>query len=314
MKKILFISRKAERCGVADYGRRVNAALQKSSLFETHWAEVETEADYINWYNKVMPDLVLYNYYPVILPFVTDTFLAPIRNVPHVTVYHEVGLYFHPDAIIDIDSTREDIPEQNYFTSPRPLFENMDLKDFPPNEVPTIGSFGFGFPDKNFPKIAELVCSQFDRAKIRLNTPFATFGDSDGNTARGEVEKMRRIIADSGKDVELEVTHDFLEHTDLLNFLKQNDINIFLYDPHNTRSLSGSIDYALSVRKPIGISRSWMFRHINWVTPSIFVDERPLKDIIADGIEPLKPIYEKHSNKALLEKYEYALTTILNKK
>jgi hypothetical protein len=33
------------------------------------------------------------------------------------------------------------------------------------------------------PKIAELVCSQFDRAKIRLNTPFATFGDSDGNTA-----------------------------------------------------------------------------------------------------------------------------------
>jgi hypothetical protein len=187
MKKILFISRKAERCGVADYGRRVNAALQKSSLFETHWAEVENANEYVEWYNKVQPDLVLYNYYPVILPFVTNEFLSPIRHIPHVTVYHEVGLYFNPDAIIDIDSTKEDIPEQNYFTSPRPLFEDMDLKDFPPNEVPTIGSFGFGFPDKNFPKIAELVCSQFDKAKIRLNTPFATFGDSDGNTARGEV-------------------------------------------------------------------------------------------------------------------------------
>lgn len=312
MKKILFISRKAERCGVADYGRRVNSALQKSSLFETHWAEIESAQEYVEWYNKVMPDLVLYNYYPVILPFVTDDFIAPIRHIPHVTVYHEVGFAFSPNGIIDIDSTKEDKPEENYFTSPRPLFENVQLKDFPPNEVPTIGSFGFGFPDKNFPKIAELVCSQYDKAKIRLNTPFATFGDAEGDRAKAEVEKMRQIIANSGKDIELEVTHEFLEHIDLLNFLKQNDINIFLYDPHQTRSLSGSIDYALSVRKPIGISRSWMFRHINWVTPSIYVDERPLKDIIADGIEPLKPIYEKHSNKALLEKYEYALTKILN--
>lgn len=313
MKKILFISRKAERCGVADYGRRVNSALQKSSLFETHLAEIETPQEYAEWYNKILPDLVLYNYYPVILPFVTDDFIAPIRHIPHVTVYHEVGFAFHPNAIIDIDSTKEDKPEENYFTSPRPLFEDVDFKDFPPNEVPTIGSFGFGFPDKNFPKIAELVCSQFDKAKIRLNTPFATFGDAEGDRAKAEVEKMKQIIANSGKDVELEVTHDFLEHEDLLNFLRQNDINVFLYDPHQTRSLSGSIDYALSVRKPIGISRSWMFRHINWVTPSIYVDERPLKDIIADGIEPLNPIYEKHSNKALLEKYEYALTKILNR-
>lgn len=313
MKKILFISRKAERCGVADYGRRVNSALQKSSLFETHLAEIETPQEYAEWYNKILPDLVLYNYYPVILPFVTDDFIAPIRHIPHVTVYHEVGFAFHPNAIIDIDSTKEDKPEENYFTSPRPLFEDVDFKDFPPNEVPTIGSFGFGFPDKNFPKIAELVCSQFDKAKIRLNTPFATFGDAEGDRAKAEVEKMKQIIANSGKDVELEVTHDFLEHEDLLNFLRQNDINVFLYDPHQTRSLSGSIDYALSVRKPIGISRSWMFRHINWVTPSIYVDERPLKDIIADGIEPLKPIYERHSNKALLEKYEYALTKILNR-
>ena len=257
--------------------------------------------------------MVLYNYYPVILPFVTDEFLAPIRHIPHVTVYHEVGFAFTPNAIIDIDSTKEDRPTENYFTSPRPLFEDINFKNFPPNEVPTIGSFGFGFPDKNFPKIAELVCSQFDKAKIRLNTPFATFGDAEGDRAKAEVEKMRQIISNSGKDIELEVTHDFLEHETLLNFLRQNDINIFLYDPHQTRSLSGSIDYALSVRKPIGISRSWMFRHINWVNPSIYVDERPLKDIIEDGIEPLKPIYEKHSNKALLEKYEYALTKILNR-
>jgi hypothetical protein len=86
-----------------------------------------------------------------------------------------------------------------------------------------------------------------------------------------------------------------------------------MYEPFNDRSLSGSIDYALSARKPIGISRSWMFRHINWVKPSIFVDELSIRDIIQNGITPLKPIYEIHSKTQLLNKYEYILTKILNR-
>jgi hypothetical protein len=56
-----------------------------------------------------------------------------------------------------------------------------------------------------------------------------------------------------------------------------------------------------------------MFRHINWVTPSIFADETPLAEIIKNGIEPLKPVYEQHTNKALLEKYEYVIMDVLNK-
>ena len=57
-----------------------------------------------------------------------------------------------------------------------------------------------------------------------------------------------------------------------------------------------------------------MFRHIQSATPSICVDDLTLPQIIANGIEPLQPFYEQHSNEKLLEKYEYALTTILNKK
>ncbi len=65
-----------------------------------------------------------------------------------------------------------------------------------------------------------------------------------------------------------------------------------MYEPFNERSLSGSTDYALSARRPIGISKSWMFRHINWVKPSIFVDETPILDIIKNGTKPLEVIYE----------------------
>jgi hypothetical protein len=315
MIKVLFISRKAEHCGVNDYGKRVNAILQNSTLFDVHFAEIETPTEYVEWYNKVIPEVVLYNYYPTILPFVTDNFIEPIRHIPHVAVYHEVGFGFSPNGIIDIDFTKSDNPDGNFFASPRPLFNYSVEEDLAPNDVPVIGSFGFGFPDKNFPKIAELVCSQFDKALIKLSIPFATFGDAEGNMARTEADKVREVIKKSGNTgIELEVNHNFMEHTDVLNFLRGNDINVFLYDKHESRSLSSTIDYALSVKKPIAISNSAMFRHIQSATPSICVDDLTLSEIIANGITPLEPFYEQHSNKKLLEKYEYALTTILNKK
>jgi hypothetical protein len=313
MKKILFISRKAEYCGVNDYGKRVNKILQQSKLFEIKFAEIETSNEYSDIFNEYQPDLVLYNYYPTILPFITNDFLHMVRQIPHVVIFHEVGLLFTPDAILDVDSTKEDNPSQNYYSLPRPLFEDIKLKDFEANDVPTIGSFGFGFTDKNFPRIATLVCEQFDRAKIRLNIPFATFGDSNGDIAKAEVEKIRQIINNSGKEIQLEISHDFLEHIDLLNFLKQNDVNMFLYQKHETRNLSSTIDYALSVKKPIAISDSYMFRHINKSTPSILVDNMSIKDIIANGIKPLEPLYSIYSNKNVLEKYELILNKLLNK-
>lgn len=313
MKNILFISRKAERCGVADYGNRVNTILQKSNLFKVHMAEIESGEEYLTAFNNINPDLVLYNYYPTILPFITDEFLSNKRHVPHIVLYHEVGIAFSPNGIIDVDSTRPDDEANCIFSIPRPLFNKFENDTTPTNnDIITIGTFGFGFRDKNFPKLAQLVCEQFDTAKIRINTPYATFGDNDGTSARAQVALMQDVINQSGKNIILEVNHDFLEHDELLDFLRGNDINIFMYEPFNERSLSGSIDYALSARRPIGISRSWMFRHINWIKPSIFVDEMPIKDIITHGIDPLRTIYEIHSEKNVLKKYEYILNKFLN--
>jgi hypothetical protein len=313
MKRILFISRQAERCGVADYGRRVNNVLNKSKLFEVHWKEISSPNEYEIAFDEVKPDLVLYNYYPVILSFITNEFLSDKRHIPHVVLYHEVGIAFSPDAVIDVDSTLTDDVFNNHYSVPRPLFNKFENNNEPTNnEIVTIGTFGFGFRDKNFPQLAQLVCDQFDTAKIRINTPYATFGDEHGASAHAEVNKMREIIASSGKNIILEVNHDFLEHDELLDFLHQNDINIFMYEPFNDRSLSGSIDYALSARRPIGISHSWMFRHINWVKPSIFVDELSIQEIINNGIKPLMPIYEIHSEDKLLTKYEYILNKLLN--
>lgn len=310
MMKILFINRKTENCGVIDYGIRLYNVLKKSENYDLNLIEVSDSNDIKLSYEITKPDLIIYNYYHSVLPFVTNELFNELNLSKHIIIYHESILYLNPDAIMVVDSTFIDDEKNNIFSTPRPLFEDFELNQFK-NPIPTIGSFGFGFPDKNFPKIAEMVCDQFEFAKIRFNIPFATFGDVHGNMARNEIEKTKNVIEQKNKNIEFEFSHNFLTQKDTLEFLSKNDINIFLYDKHESRSLSSTIDYSLSVRKPIGISDSHMFRHISWVNPSIVLNRTTIPEIIKNGVEPLKPLYEKYSNQNLINKFEYVIKRIL---
>lgn len=312
MKKILFVSRKATNCGVNDYGKRVFNGVKDSKLFVMIYCEIENMEDLLSCFDNHNPDIILYNYIGHIFPFLNNQSILPLRHKNHILIYHEGDIFFQPNGILTSDSTIIDNPSQKLYSLPRPLFNNLKLPTIEKNDIPTIGSFGFGFPDKNFPKIAEIVCEEFDVAKIRLNIPFATFGDENGFLAKNEIEKIKSIIKKSNKNIELEYSHDFLEHEDLLNFLNKNDINVFLYDKHSSRGLSSVIDYCLSIRRPIGINDSHMFRHIKDVTPSIQVGKNKITEIINNGIEPLIPLYEKYSNDNLKNKFEKSISEIIN--
>jgi hypothetical protein len=67
------------------------------------------------------------------------------------------------------------------------------------------------------------------------------------------------------------------------------------------RGLSSSIDYALASRRPIGISRCDMFRHLTDVSSSIFVDENTIQELIDKGTEVLNPIYNQNTNQKLID-------------
>jgi hypothetical protein len=314
MIRVWMVSRRATRCGVADYGQRIYAILRQSKLLDIALVEVSNAGEFLDRWRRETPAVILYNYHPFVLPWVTDEFLAPLRQVPQVAIYHEGGLAFRPDAIINIDSTAREDAGQLHFVSPRPLFERWELGPPPANRLPTIGSFGFGFPDKNFPLIAYLVATQFPQARLRLNIPFAEFGDDQGLSARREVEKVREVLRVLNPRVELEVSHDFIEQAEMLRWLHTNDLNLFLYDKQEARSLSSTIDYALSVRRPIGISSSVMFRHVAHVQPTILVHQASLPTLIGQGIQPLLPLYEEHSHARLIAKYEQAIATILRQR
>ena len=92
-------------------------------------------------------------------------------------------------------------------------------------EVPTIGSFGFVTAGKGFEKLVSIVQKEFDNAIIRLNIPFATFGDADGSGAHAIAKQCEQLIVKP--NVKLIVSHQFLTQVQVLEFLAQNYLNAF---------------------------------------------------------------------------------------
>lgn len=276
--KILFINHNSLRCGVADYGRRVFDILKPH--MDITYAEITYNYQHDGSVSFHLYDLILVNYHYATLPF-----LQKIYGIKTVALYHEA---LYPDFFDKVIAVQD---------LPRPLLENTWFHRalFPP--LPVIGSFGFGFPDKNFPRICELVKEQYTEAIILLNIPFAEFGDNDGNLARSEADKCREILA--GTNIGIDITHDYKSPEDLLCWLSLNDINLFLYKPSHGRGISSTIDYALSVKRPIGVSNSEMFRHL---PREICVDNISIPDLIKQGIEPLRKVYEDNSNEKFVSK------------
>ena len=310
MKKVLYISRKAQRCGVHDYGERIVNILKTSQKYEFAVSYPDNNKEFLATVFGYKPDAIIYNYYPSTLYWLNEH-TKDIIDTPQIIIYHESSVGFTPDGICKVDCTGEDDLENNIVHLPRPLHDNLSQTELLNYDVPVVGSFGFGFANKNFPYIAQLVKEQFDEAVLRLSIPYAEFGDNDGRSARFEVDKIKQIL--SGTKIKLEVNHSFLDPQELYNFLSNNDINVFCYDIMPGRSISGSTDYALSVKKPIALSRSNMFNHFHKYNLDIYVDQTPLKTIMEKGIEQLQPMYKEHCNSNILEKIESVISKAITK-
>jgi hypothetical protein len=84
-------------------------------------------------------------------------------------------------------------------------------------------------------------------------------------------------------------------------------MNIFLYHYSYGRGISSVLDYALSVQRPVALTKSYQFKHMIDASPSIFIEDRSIKDILEDNIIPLEPYYEKWSKENLIKDYEYII-------
>jgi hypothetical protein len=82
-------------------------------------------------------------------------------------------------------------------------------------------------------------------------------------------------------------------------------MNIFLYDTMHGRGVSSTIDYALSVKKPLAISDSYMFRNI--YSDEICLYKKPIRECLMKSKPYISQFLEKYSNEKLRLVFKHIL-------
>jgi hypothetical protein len=290
-------------------------ALSRSTRYAIAYAECANEKDLEQAMVRFNPSVALYNYYPATMPWLRAEVTRRYKLV-QVGVMHEVTQEEADHANSDMfdfhlcpDPTLE---EHNPLAVkiPRiiPPYENR----FPEPDRLRVGSFGFGIHDKGFVRLIETVQSEFDVADISILMPFNDVVDVAGRGHALETARLcRAAVRKPG--IRLEISHNFVEKSELLDFLARNTVNAFFYDVYKNRGISSTIEHALAVHRPMAITRAGMFRHVASAEPSICIEDNSLRAIIANGIAPLLPFYEQWTEPKFLARIEEIFDKLLGK-
>lgn len=314
---VLFVSHKEKQCGVYQFGYNIGRALKRSKKYNFIYVECSSFKDLDRCVRKFEPVCTIYNHHGATQRWLTSRITEDYKT-PQIGIIHEITQkvsdsatdYFF-DAYIAPDPTLILKNPIVYKTGRLLLKNNLKPKI---NKIPVIGSFGFASPNKNFDLLVREVCHEFDKVIIRLNIPYAKFGDENGYSARKVISECLETVKKYPK-IKLEYSHDFLDEKGLLNFLNSNTLNAFLYSDKGNRGVSSVIDSALSVNVPIAISgNSTMFRHIENAYPSIVYSKKnKFKNIIENRTEPLKEFCSEWTEENLVWDYERIVTDVLAK-
>ena len=301
--KVLFVNHKQESCGVYQFFKRLVSPFIKDDWY---YIETNEEWEHDHWIGVLQPQIIVYNFYfsGATMPWLTNQKVTSQRGrFKQICLFHEGNIDDKGfDLILHQDPSNTDT---RYYNLPRPIPEYEPIVH-PINIIPTIGTFGFGLGGKGFTRLVESVMRDFDIAHIRMNIPYAYFGDADGNGARWWANACREIIK---PPYTIDIQHTLLPEKELLDFLYGNDLNAFLYDDNRGRGISGTLDYALAVKKPIAITRSDQFRHM-WDTESL-VENKNLREIMDGGIGHLLKYHYWWNKTTMLHAFNTAFTKAL---
>ena len=333
---ILFVTHKRKRCGVYEFGNNVFNAIASSSIYKFYKIECDDIDELKEGIAACKPKAIIFNYHPSVMPWLCSKVSKGVykNNIAEIDVIklgiiHEVTQHIADTATgytnkIILGASQKKLNSLfDYYIAPDPtlLLKNSIVYKTgrliieytrPVQELNELvfGSFGFATPKKGFEKVVEKVQEEFDNATIKLNIPPADFGDEKGENAKLIAKNCRALVKKPG--IKLEISHDFLSHNQLLDFLSSNTLNVFMYEDKNGRGISSATDSALAVKRPIAISRCLMFRHILEIEPSVCVEDNSLRIILSNGFAPLEKVVREWSKEVLTWEYERILNRIIS--
>ena len=331
---LLFVTHMKKQCGVYEFGLSTFNAIKKSTKYIFIHVECESLAELTAAIAINKPTMIIYNYHPAVMPWVCTKVVKGIYKnnlanigITQVGIIHEITQQVADTATaynntIILNGTTKKINSLFDFyiaADPTLLLKNplvfktgRLIPEYQNNTsvpaVTTIGSFGFATPNKGFEKLVAKVKEEFNEAIIRLNMPHAAFGDADGTNAKNIADNCFKIL--EGSNIKLEITHEYLNHDKLLDFLAANSMNVFMYEDKNGRGISSAIDFALSVKRPIAVSNCSMFRHLLKTNPEICCETQSLKNILSKGISSVTKNISSRDEVNLVWEYERIVNAI----
>ncbi len=306
MVKVVFVNHTKQACGVYQFGAIIAEALRRSDKIDLLYLETD-DGRVLETLEWAKYDAFIYNYHNQTMRWLDSDnteFLHRHGVKQFCLTGHDHVAEFERTYNIIADPTGVDDEKTFYTGRILPEAEIVPVK----NKVVTIGSFGFGFHQKNFNRFVSLINAEFDEATIRLHVSRNDFADIDGYMASMFLGQAGAAVKPG---ITFEASTDFKSRPQMVQWLSENDLNLFVYDDQPGRGISSAIDFALAAKKPIGISKSCMFRHI-WDDPRIIVESTSLKDIIANGTEPLEKYYKAWSLENATKRYEEIFQTCIS--
>jgi hypothetical protein len=290
MKKVLLLNHDKVECGTYQYMKRIYSIVSGSDKVNYVYKETKDLESYYNILREVKPDITIYNWHRDRMGWITEGEIINSFLTKHYFLFHDgsiINVYSKYLFCGELPNYPTTIRKEDSILLPRPILDYDG--SYPINDVPTIGSFGFATDHKRFPELVKLVNDTFDKAHVRLHITSPYFGVTEGYNLPKIVAKCQANNTNPG--VKLTITSDFTDDYHLLRFLAGNDINIFYYEHLNNPGISSAIDYALSIRRPFGVTNASLFRHV--YNEHTSVETNSISDIIAGGIAPFEEFYTK---------------------
>ena len=307
--KVLYVNHAEPACGVYQIGKRIADLLKPSTVLDVAYVESATVEPVVAALNQHRPRVVLYNYYPATLPFVSGPFTAAVRQagIAQFGIIHDpmepafiAGIEQLFDFWIVHDPTNP-VASSKKFTTVRPV---PRFDPAPPPARLSFGTHGFGIsPWKAFDFIVAVVNHEFDEADINMNIGLAAFGDRDGAVASQWRAACQRQVTKPG--IRLNITHDFLAtEADLIRYLQGNTVNVyFVRDPPAYTGPAGSADLAIASGRALVVNNGYMYRHVSTRLGAYGVNGQTLRSLCQNE-RAVADLYREWSPQRVRADYE----------
>ena len=287
---MLFVNPNRQKCGVYQFGLQAFEAIRELGFSYTEdLTSVPRNGVY------------LFNWHPgTNLAVLNAANLQTLGGISMGTLhdpYHDPPFF---RIKLRLDPTFADAPP--YFGLPR-ILDDFQFTDTAPSRV-TVGSWGFGLGHKNYQRVITLVESQLQGALIRLHIPYSDWCDAQGAGARTIAEECKRLARSN----DVEVSHDYMSFGDFVKWAHGNSVNIFTCAENISAGISSCTDIALMAKRPIGVSKSMMYKHI--FSERTCIERTSLTAMIEGGQAHLDEFRRMWTPQTFREKIRLALSTV----